>query len=107
MGAVNAKKTGLVFATLLGGWHALWASLVAVSWAQPVINFVFWLHFIKPVYVIQPFNLGVALSLIAVTAALGYVIGYVLVLLWNWIHNATDRGTVGEQKLPVPIATRL
>jgi hypothetical protein len=97
MGTVNPNKTGFVFAVLLGGWHLLWALLVATGWAQAVINFVFWMHFINPVYVIQPFNLGIALTLVAVTSVLGYVVGFVLGFLWNWIHKCTGRGGMDQE----------
>lgn len=87
MGPINANKTGLVLGTLVGGWHFLWAVLVAIGWAQPVLNFVFWMHFIKPICVVGPFNLGVAILLIAVTATAGCAVGYISATLWNWIHR--------------------
>ena len=87
MGPLNPNKTGLVLGLLLGGWHALWALLVATGWAQSLLNFVFWLHFIKPIYVIADFKIGVALALIAITAVIGYVIGLIAASLWNAIHS--------------------
>lgn len=87
MERVSPNKVGLVFAVLLGGWHTLWAALVALGWAQPVINFVFWMHFIKPIYVIGEFKAWIALVLIAVTATIGYIMGSILAALWNWIHR--------------------
>lgn len=87
MGTVNPNKAGLVLGTLYGGWHLVWATLVAFGWAQAVINFVFWMHFIMPPFVIKPFRAEVAAILIVVTAILGYVMGYVLGALWNWIHK--------------------
>lgn len=87
MKPVNPHKAGLVLGALLGGWHFLWAILVAVGWAQPLINFVFWIHFIQPIYVIGPFHAHVAAILIAVTAAIGYTIGYIFGVLWNQIHH--------------------
>jgi hypothetical protein len=87
MGIVNPNKAGLVLGTLMGGWHILWALLVVVGWAQRVLDFVFWMHFLKPPYVVGTFDPKVALILILVTTATGYIVGYVLGLLWNWIHR--------------------
>jgi hypothetical protein len=87
VGTVNPNRTGLILGTLAGGWHVIWALLVAAGWAQTVINFVFWAHFVAPAPLVQPFHGGVAVLLIVVTAALGYVVGYILGVLWNWIHR--------------------
>ena len=87
MQPVNPHKAGLVLGALLGGWHILWALLVAIGWAQPLINFVFWLHMIQPIYVIGPFRAGVAVLLIVVTSAIGYTLGFIFGVLWNGIHR--------------------
>jgi hypothetical protein len=84
---VNANKTGLVFGLMLGGWHTLWAALVAFGCAQTLLNFVLWLHFIKPIYVIDEFHIRIAVGLIAITATIGYVLGFIAALLWNAIHR--------------------
>lgn len=87
MQTLNPNKTGLAFGTLLGGWHVIWAAFIALGWAQAILNFVFWMHMIKPVYVIGPFNVWTALILVAVTGAIGYVGGFALAALWNWLHH--------------------
>jgi hypothetical protein len=84
---IRANRAALIFAILLGSWHLLWSVLVAAGWAQPIIDFIFWIHFIRPVYVIQKFNIGIALLLISVTAAVGYVIGWCFAVLWNKLHE--------------------
>ena len=87
MQPVNPHKAGLVLGALLGGWHFLWAVLVAIGLAQPLVNFVFWMHFIQPIYVIGPFHARVAVILIVVTSAIGYTVGSILGILWNRIHR--------------------
>ena len=87
MSGINPNKAGLALATIIGGWHLLWSLLVATRIAQPIIDFIFWIHFIKPVYVVEDFSVGRALILIAVTAAVGYGLGYCFALVWNRMHR--------------------
>ena len=47
----------------------------------------FWMHFLKPPYIVQPFNLATAVILLIVTLSLGFVIGSIFAVLWNWIHK--------------------
>jgi hypothetical protein len=87
METINPNKAGLVLGALLGGWHLTWSLLVAAGLAQAVIDFVFWMHFIKPIYVIEPFELARAAILVIVTASIGYVLGSAFGVLWNRIHK--------------------
>ncbi|HYA19728.1 MAG TPA: hypothetical protein VEG25_03660 [Burkholderiales bacterium] len=87
MPIINPNKLGLVFGVLLGASHLLWAALVASGWAQPLLDFVFWIHFIQPVYLVQPFGVLTALLLIIVTSSTGYIFGFFFGLLWNWFHS--------------------
>jgi hypothetical protein len=87
MAAISANKTGLVFGLLVGGGHVLWSLLVALYLAQPVIDFVFWMHFIKPTFVVEAFGIDRAVVLVAVTSVVGYVAGYCFAFLWNRIRK--------------------
>ena len=80
---VNPLRTGLVFGIFLALYHACWAALVAAGFAQALIDFVFWAHFITPPYHIEAFDLARAGILIGLTFAVGLVGGFVGALLWN------------------------
>lgn len=83
----NPNSVGLVIGTLIGGWHVVWSLLVLIGWAQPILDFIFWAHMIKPVYFVKPFDLAAAIMLVAVTATIGYVFGFFGAMIWNRLHH--------------------
>lgn len=86
---INSFKAGLVVGGLTGTFHFFWAVLVALGLAQPIIDFIFWMHFIKPIYVISPFNFSTALILVVVTSIIGYATGLFLAVGWNFLQKRT------------------
>jgi hypothetical protein len=83
----NPNKVGFVIGALIGGWHLLWIILILLGWAQPILDFVFWAHMIKPVYVVGPFDAAAAGTLIVVTTLIGYIFGFAGALIWNRLHR--------------------
>jgi hypothetical protein len=83
---LSPHKAGVALGTLMGGWHLLWAIVVSAGWGQPLLDFVFWMHFMNPVFVIDSFSFVRAVVLIAVTAGGGYCFGYVGAAIWNRLH---------------------
>jgi hypothetical protein len=83
---LNKNKLGLVVGSFLGIWHLAWTLLVAVGIAQWLMDWVFRLHFIQPPYKVTEFRPILALALIVLTSILGYFIGWVLAVIWNWLH---------------------
>lgn len=84
---LNNNKTGLVVGAFLGFWHFLWSLLVAVGLAQPLIDFIYKVHFLNNPFQVAPFGLKRAAALIVITAAVGYIIGWILAFLWNRFHK--------------------
>ena len=83
---INKNKLGIVVGGFSGLCHLGWSLLVAFGVAQALIDWIFHLHFIQPPWVIAPFRIDLAVALIVITAILGYVMGWVLAAIWNWLH---------------------
>ncbi len=87
----NKNKTGLVFGALLGGLHLVWSLLVLLGAAQFIYDFVLWAHMIHLAIVIGPFDLTASVTLVVLTAVMGYVLGYVGAWDWNRVHSSQSR----------------
>ncbi len=83
----NPNKVGLVFGALLGGWHLAWSILVLSGFAQLIYDFVLWAHMIHLQITIGPFDMVAALTLVVLTAIVGYIMGYVGAWVWNRVHR--------------------
>jgi len=88
---VNPIKVGLVFAVVMALWHTTWSILVLLGQAQPLIDFVFWMHFITPPYRVEPFDLNRALVLVGVTFGIGLAVGVIGGVIWNVLHPRSPR----------------
>lgn len=84
---INAHKAGLALGGLLGVFHLAWSLLVLMGVGQALLDFIFTLHMIHPVYTVGPFSIGMAAALVLMTAVMGYALGYVFALIWNRVHN--------------------
>jgi len=84
----NPVRIGFVFGLFLALFHTCWAALVALGYAQKLIDFIFWIHFIAPPYHVEAFDIARACILVAVTFIVGFVIGTLGGVLWNALHRA-------------------
>ncbi len=87
MDKINKNKTGLLFAIMIGGVHLLWSILVLTGLAQSLVNFIFRLHMINPFITVADFNLGLSISLVFLTAIIGYIVGNIFATVWNYLHK--------------------
>ena len=92
MQKVHSHKVGLVFGGLFALGHALWALMVFLGFAKPLLDFIFCLHFLRVQFDIPPFDLGNAIMLVIVTGIIGYIIGRVFCVLWNYVHGTAHNG---------------
>lgn len=99
---LHPLSAGLTLGILSGGWHLLWSLLVASGLAQQVLDFVFWMHFIRPAYSVEPFAIDRALILVALSFGIGFGFGAVLALVWNRLSGASPGRVSRDRLLHVP-----
>jgi hypothetical protein len=85
---INPNSAGLTVAIIIGGWHLIWVVFVALGLAQGFADFVLWLHLIKVSYSVQPFGWAAAISLVVLTTAFGFLLGWGGALLLNRLRSA-------------------
>lgn len=84
---INPVKTALTVGAFVGGWHVVWSLLVAFGWAQPIIDFVLWMHMVSVPWVVKPFDFSASITLVVVTYVFGYIIGFIFARIWNRMHR--------------------
>lgn len=87
MNHLNPVKTGLALGKLVGGIHLIWAILIALGWAQALVDFSLWAHMVSSPVTVEAFDFSAAATLVVAAAAVGYAIGYAFAKLWNWLHR--------------------
>jgi len=85
---LNPWRTGFALGLFLGLWHLAWSMLVATGWAQSLLNFVLRIHFLQIAVSMAPFDLSLAVTLIAVTSLVGFLIGVIFAAIWNRLHRS-------------------
>lgn len=78
---MNLWQKSIIGGLFLSLFHFLWILLVAAGWAQPVMDFVFKLHMLNSPFTVQPFDIQLAIGLLAITFLAGcfYVLAFLLI----------------------------
>lgn len=76
-------QTGLISGLCLSSLHLSWVILILLDWAQPLMDFIFKLHMLNSPFQVQPFSLGLAISLVIITFVIGAFYGLIFVLIKN------------------------
>jgi hypothetical protein len=84
----NPFRLGLAFGVVLALCHATWALMVALGWAQAILDFAFWAHFINPPYRVTAFDFSRTLVLAGLTFVIGLILGTVGGAVWNRLASS-------------------
>ncbi len=94
MEKLNPGKVALVVSAFLGGWHLLWSVFVAMGYAQLVLDWVYWVHFLNNPFVLDIFDPTRAVMLIVFTSVVGYVGGWLFAVVGKGMLVALIPGDV-------------
>ena len=68
-------------------WHIVWVILIALGWAQPLMDFVYKMHSLNNPLIVMPFDLIRSIGLVVIAFIVGNVVGNVFAMLWNKFHK--------------------
>ena len=84
---LNPHRVGLVVGVFSGAWQLVWSVLVALGVAQGLTTWILRLNFINVSFGIASFNLLYAVEAILVMTVGGYLAGWFLGYVWNYIQS--------------------
>ena len=84
---LSKNKAGLSMGVLLALVHLVWLVLIATGVAQFCLDWVFKMHSLSNPMTILPLDKLNSLMLIVFTFVVGYILGWVFVLLHNLLHK--------------------
>lgn len=87
MSRLSKNRTGLIFGFLLSFLHLIWLGAVWKQVAKPFIDWVLSLHMISISYSISAFKNSKAVPLLILTFVTGYIFGWVLAFIWNFLRK--------------------
>ena len=93
---LSPANTAITLGSVMGLWHLGWSLMVRSGVAKPVLDYVLGLHFLNIQYELAPFSVVTAITLVALTFAIGAVIGLVFALIWNWLSYRPGEVVAGS-----------
>lgn len=100
MSRIHALGAGLALGLLVGGAHLAWVVLVASGAAPWLLDVLFRLHFIRPPFEVDGFDVSVAATLVALTTLGGFSFGWAFAAIWNVLANLRATAPFRRQARP-------
>lgn len=89
--SINKNKLGLTIGIFAAIVHAVWVILVGIGIAETYLNWIFPMHFIVNVFHVVNFNFLTAVLLVIIAFISGYIWGWILGALWNWLNKSNKK----------------
>jgi len=87
---VDPIDAGMIGCIIMLSIHLIWSAFVFFGVAQVVVDYLFWIHFIKPAYQVEKFNIYVAIYLLITVSCIGFIAGYVITKASNLLSYDSE-----------------
>jgi len=87
MAKLNVGETGLAFGVVVGLAHVVWVALVALGQAQPLLDFLFRIHFVAVDFWVQPFEPNLAAEAVAISFVASSAAAALFAIIWNLLDR--------------------
>ncbi len=84
---LNKNHVGLTLGAFFAFFHLVWLVLVVMGVAKKLLDWVLSLHQMTWSYTVNPFDLGKGIMLLIITFIAGYILGWVLAAIWNYVRR--------------------
>lgn len=88
---LNKFKVGLALGGFVSFLHVIWSILVATNYAKPLTDFIFKVHMMQSPLIINEFDWRLSVSLIIITAIVGFVVGFIFACFYNWANKGAKK----------------
>ena len=87
---IEPIDAGMIGCIIMLSIHLFWSAFVFFGVAQVVVDYLFWIHFIKPVYQVEKFDIYIAIYLLITASCIGFIGGYVIAKASNLLSSDSE-----------------
>lgn len=80
---LDQRRLALSLGFFAGLVHIGWSILVALGFAQTLLDRIYALHFLNNPFNVMSFDLSTAAMLTIFTIGVGYIVGWSIAFIWN------------------------
>ena len=76
-------RLGRTLSLFAGLVHIVWALLIWLGWATPLLGFVYDMHSLKIAFTVGAMSASKGLGLVILTMLVGYAAGFIIGTIWE------------------------
>lgn len=90
---IEAIEAGIIGCIMILSFHIFWYVLIFFGTTEAAVDYLSWIHFIKPAYQVKEFASYIAIYLLITVSFIGFIFGYIFTKILNFFasdHKVTS-----------------